>query len=98
MMWKRPWCTWGAWPQPKPDEALARTVEDEFLAVDEQYFAALVDLNDPADPAALRDAIAFVEEWRVAVWARRCFVKTGAARGSDCIDPEALRREQPRIA
>ena len=54
-------------------------VEDEFLAVDEQDFAALLDFQNPADAPALRAAIAFVEEWRVAVWARRAFLKTGSA-------------------
>ena len=66
------------WP-PRSEAELARVVEDEFLAVDEQDFAALLDFHNPADAPALRAAIAFVEEWRVAVWARRVFLKTGSA-------------------
>ena len=65
------------WP-PKPDMALTRVVEDEFLVVDEHEFAALVDIGDPVDLPAMRAAIAFVAEWRVAVWARRWVLSTGA--------------------
>ena len=71
------------WPS-RADEELARVVEGEFLVVDELYFVFL-DLGDPANPWALRDAIALVEEWRVAVWARRFFLKTGAAVPTACI-------------
>ena len=63
---------------PKSDEALARVVEDLFLAADEHEFAALVDLSAPADLPAIQEAVVLVEEWRVAVWARRRFLASGA--------------------
>ena len=50
-----------------------------FLAADEHEFAALVDLTAPADLAAMRKAIESVEEWRVAVWARRRVERSGAS-------------------
>ena len=66
-----------SWP-PRPKASLASAVEDEFLAVDEHECAALMDFSNPADPPAPRAAIEVVEEWRIAVWARRWVLASGA--------------------
>ena len=66
------------WPQ-KSDEALTRLVQDLFLAADVHELAALVEFTAPTDLPAMRQAVGFVEEWRIAVWARRRVETSGAS-------------------
>ena len=57
------------WPA-KADEDLEQMVEDLFLAVRLEEFDALTDQNAPSDEAAMKKALAVVEEWRLVVWAQ----------------------------
>lgn len=80
------------WPQKREDD-LSRQVEDAFLAVDTDAFAALTDVQAPSKPEAMRIAIDYVDQWRVARWARQVFVKTGVAPPTSLVlDQFAARR------
>ena len=52
------------WPE-KSTEELQQLVEDLFLEVDMAWLAHASDLDEPEDPAAAKEAIKHVEEWRV---------------------------------
>jgi hypothetical protein len=52
------------WPE-KSTEELEELVGDLFLEVDVAWLADASDLNEPEDPAALKEAMKHVEEWRV---------------------------------
>ena len=52
------------WPE-KSTEELQQLVEHVFLEVDVAWLAHASDLEEPEDPAATKEAIKWVEEWRV---------------------------------
>ena len=66
------------WPQ-KTEEQLARMVEDAFLAVQADVFAAMTDDRAPTDHAAIVEAIVYVQQFRAAEWARRQTLTAGVA-------------------
>ena len=66
------------WPQ-KTEEQLARMVEDAFLAVQADDFAAMTDDREPSDHAAMVEAIVYVQQFRAAEWARRQTLTAGVA-------------------
>ena len=47
---------------------ICRIVEDRFLEMDTDVLEALRDESDSTDAAALHDAVAEVEQWRLASW------------------------------
>jgi hypothetical protein len=51
------------WPT-KSDEELDRLVEDLFLEVDVGLLLHMSDLEAPEDPAAAKEALKYVEQWR----------------------------------
>ena len=51
------------WPI-KSDEELERLVEDLFLEVDVDMLAHTSDLQAPEDPAAAKEVLKYVEQWR----------------------------------
>jgi hypothetical protein len=55
------------WP-PRDNADIVRTIEDAFLAADVDEIASLSDVAHPLDAAALRPAIACVEQWRLRSW------------------------------
>ena len=52
------------WPEKSPEE-LEQLVEHLFLAADVAWLAHADSLDEPEDPAATKEAIKHVEEWRV---------------------------------
>lgn len=63
------------WPS-KPEEEVGALVEDAFLRMADsdaglEELAGLGDVNNPTDVVAMRDALKFVEEWKVVEWARQ---------------------------
>ena len=52
------------WPQ-KSTEELQQLVEDLFMEVDVEWLAHASDLDEPEDPAATKEAIKHVEEWKL---------------------------------
>ena len=56
--------------RPKTDEELRELIEDLFLRKDEQELAAEADMEDPSEQELpiLKEAVRFLEEWRLAAW------------------------------
>ena len=70
------------WPAKTEDE-LKSIVEDAFLAVDMERCAGLVDFASPTNVTALRVAVKFHEEWRLAEWVRRLNCVQGVAPSTE---------------
>lgn len=55
----------------KSEADLSRMVEDVFLEQEDfAELAGLCDTNAPTDESAMRDAVSYVEQWRLVAWAR----------------------------
>ena len=72
------------WPE-RSEEELESTVVDCFLKVDEHELAALVDEASPSDEAALREAVAYVEQWRLVEWTRALNAQQGVAPSTSAV-------------
>ena len=57
------------WPE-KPDTEVQEIVENCFLGIDLQEFGSLTDEVNPFDPMAMKEALGYLEQWRLVVWAR----------------------------
>ena len=66
------------WPE-RPECELVALVEDLFLQTDADDVAALVDPSHPADPAALKVAYRYLQEWETVAWARDLNTRRGIA-------------------
>ena len=66
------------WP-PKPEDEVRRLPQDWFLEADVTEFAALCDAANPADPAAMRLATKFWQEWSLAAWVEDANMNKGVA-------------------
>lgn len=72
------------WPD-KTEEELATLVEGHFLDVDETELAAITDMEDPADGQAMKAALPYVEQWRLAEWATRLNTDKGVAPSTEAL-------------
>ena len=82
------------WP-PKSNEDMGRLVEDLFFDADLVEMAALVQLDDPSDAAALAVAINYVElQWRVVVFAREANLGKASAPSSERLLEKAEENRQ----
>jgi hypothetical protein len=72
------------WPF-RSDDALQVMVEDQFLQVDADHLACLTDLDDPVDAAAMRQALSYVEQWRLFAWVERLNSELGVAPSTDFV-------------
>jgi len=70
---------------PKEHGWLRRLVEDVFSQADADHIATLVDLDNPADVDALRDALSYVEQWRLAEWGKTLNNQQGVAPSTDAV-------------
>ena len=66
------------WPE-KTEEELLTLARDLFLEFSVEELAALTDMEGPSDLAAMRSAVAFVQEWGVVVWTRQQNAQCGDA-------------------
>ena len=85
------------WPT-KSEEELAEMVENLFLEVDDMdEFANLTSKCEPSDPEAMRKAIAYVEQWRLATWVTGLNSAHGVAPTTDSVlqRKEAMRLQLP---
>ena len=73
------------WPE-RSEAQLAEMVEDIFLGVEDfDELAALTDKTDPADPVAMRRALAYVEQWRLATWVGQLNSEQGVAPTTESV-------------
>ena len=72
------------WPE-RDEQVLAEMVEQYFLDVDVDELTALADTADPQDAAAMREAMPYVEQWRLCVWATRLNEQHGVAPSTDSV-------------
>ena len=72
------------WPG-KLEEELATMVEDHFLEVGETELAAITDMEGPADGKAMKAALSYVEQWRLAEWATRLNTDKGVAPSTEAL-------------
>ena len=72
------------WP-PKPAAALALLVESWFVRADVSRLAGLCDIAGPSDPSAMHVALSWVEQWRLATWARDLNSVKGVAPSTDAV-------------
>lgn len=72
------------WPLQEED-ALQVMVEELFSQADADYLARLANLEDPLDAVAMKDALAYVEEWRLFSWAQKLNSDLGVAPSTDCV-------------
>lgn len=70
---------------PQTDDALQRIVEDAFLAVDVDALAGLVDMNSPTNKLAMKTAVKFFEEGRLAAWVTNLNQTKGVAPSSESV-------------
>jgi len=81
------------WPE-KTEEELVAIVESYFLEVDSAELADLSDINDPSDAAAMRAALVYVEQWRLAKWTARQNLEVGVAPSTESV---LQRLEEQRV-
>ena len=79
------------WPQ-KPPEILRSLAEDMFLAVEPMRLAELSDQGDPADPAPMSTACAFLAEWDLFRWVDDANRWKGVAPSTTALLQELERR------
>ena len=79
------------WPQ-KASEMLGSLAEDMFLAVEPTRLAELSDQGDPAAPAAMRVACAFLAEWGLFRWVDDANRRKGVAPSTESLLQELERR------
>ena len=72
------------WP-PIEESVLQEMFLQKFLEVDVDLLAGLADLADPDEPHLLREAVAFVEEWKLVEWVRKVNTESGVAPGTDAV-------------
>lgn len=94
------------WPA-KGEEQLQRMVEDVFAAAAAEEVAHLSDLSGPLDPPACKEALRWVEEWRLATWTKTQNSDKGVApstatvlerlKGSLANFPEHLQPSHPGV-
>ena len=82
------------WPK-RPDEEVRAIPREWFLEVDVDEFAALCDRVRPSDPAAMRHAMEFWQEWSLAAWADDANFNKGVAPSTAAV---LDRCEQLRLA
>ena len=66
------------WPA-KPEDEVRRFPQDWFMEVDVNEFTALCDAANPTDPAAMRLATKFWQEWSLAAWVEDANFNKGVA-------------------
>ena len=66
------------WVQ-RPEDALARMVEDHFLQCDDERLASLTDVREPLDDSILGVAVRYVQEWQLVKWGIALNVEKGVA-------------------
>ena len=81
------------WPD-RTDEELANLVHAAYAAADMGEVAALADMDNSTDAPALSMAVDYVEQWRVAVWARAQNRLGIAPGGSDVLRHADQRRSR----
>ena len=81
------------WPE-KEEEEVARMVEEYFLAAQPEQLAALLDPDTTSDKNALKEAVGFVEQWRLQVEVSGLNYKQGVAPSTDAV----LKRYEKNVA
>ena len=69
----------------KGDDEMERLAEDLFVGSDVDQLAAMADLESPQDPAVAKEALKYVEEWRILAHARDMNHRLGIAPSTDHI-------------
>ncbi len=84
------------WPQ-KSEEELEEMVESLFMKCDVDELADLADTQNPKDMTAMRAALPYVEQWRLAKWATQVNVQQGVAPSTESVlqQYEAQRQQLP---
>ena len=67
----------------KSEEDLQTIVEDAFLETGDQELELLTNEDNSTDQSALREAVRFLEEWRLAGWAKALNERQGVAATTD---------------
>ena len=76
-------------------EQLDAMAEEHFLKVDVVELADLTDMDDPSDVEAMKLALVFVEEWKLARWTTDLNVQHGVAPSTESV---LQRYESQRVA
>lgn len=79
------------WPG-REEEDLRELVEKAVLEADASELAGLGDLEAPTAPLAMKEAVAYLEEWRLKVWVEVQNQQKGVAPSTGCL----LRRLEER--
>ena len=72
------------WPE-KSEEELISMLDELSHAVDVAQLAALTDLAAPTDEAAMKAALVYVEQWRLADWTRGLNAGPGVAPSTQSV-------------
>ena len=82
------------WPE-KTWQELEVLAEDTFLEVDPDELAALGDMEEPSDVEAMKAALVFVEDWKLAKWTADMNRNHGVAPSTESV---LQKFEEQRVA